>query len=83
MWLAQPSAPPALWFEALVRVFLADSGWNDDPRAAIESARELADQIQAAGRQVAAEYLDGTAPFPQRAPISGLLFDSCGGAPST
>ncbi len=74
-WLAGPSKPTALWCEALVRVFFADAAGPAELLAAIRSVRELADDIQAAGRAVAREYLEGRAPFPERAPLSGLVFD--------
>lgn len=74
-WLSEPSAVPTLWFDGLVRVFFADSGTPESALLALESARQLADEIQAAGTAVALEYLDGIAPFPQRTHLSGLVFD--------
>lgn len=75
MWLAQSSEPPILWFEALVRVFFADFGTREELLASLRSVRTLADEIQAAGTEVAREYLEGRAAFPGRMHLSGLVFD--------
>src|SRR5262245_54229624 len=64
-WMTEPSDPPLLWFEALVRVFFAASGSREDLLAALVSAPVLADEIQEAGTRVAQEYLSGEAPFPE------------------
>jgi DNA-binding PadR family transcriptional regulator len=74
-WLAKPSREPSLWFEALVRVFFAGSGTREDLINALRSIPAFADEIQTAGTFVASQYLEGTYPFPERAHLSGLVFD--------
>src|SRR5439155_20486714 len=74
-WLGQESAMPALQFEALVRVFFGGFGTREQLLATIDSARALADEIQAAGAEVAFAYIEGRYPFPQRVHLSGLVFD--------
>jgi PadR family transcriptional regulator, regulatory protein AphA len=47
-WLGEPSAPAALEFEAMVRVFFADSGTLDQLRATLEQVAQDADDRHAA-----------------------------------
>ena len=74
-WLGQPSAPPSLDFEALVRVFFAETGTRDQMLDALSAADRLADDIQATGEVVATEFLEGGHPFPDRMHLSGIVFD--------
>jgi DNA-binding PadR family transcriptional regulator len=74
-WQRQACAAPRLEMEALVRVLFGATGTPADLCRAVASARALADDIQARGRTVAAEYLGGTAPVPERIHCSGLVFD--------
>jgi DNA-binding PadR family transcriptional regulator len=74
-WLARPSAPPVLEFEALVRVFFAASGSRESLLATLEGADQLADEIMLAGTAVAREFLEGRHELPERVHLSGLLFD--------
>jgi len=74
-WMTQPSQPPALHFEGLVRLFFGNAGTPEDLLRALDSAVERADEIQIVGSRVAQEYLTGAAPFPQRIHCSGLVFD--------
>jgi DNA-binding PadR family transcriptional regulator len=74
-WIAEPSGPPQLWFDGLVRLFFGNFGSPDALLGALESARQRADEIQEAGTTVARQYLDGAAPFPQRVHMSGVVFD--------
>lgn len=72
-WLGQPSAPPRLESEALLRLFFAEHGTKDGLLATLA---ELEDQARALRRQAVAqagEYLAGTAPFPERLHILGLV----------
>ena len=72
-WLDEPSAPPRLESEALLRVFFAEHGTKEGLLATLAEleAQALADREQAVAQ--AAEYLGGTAPFPERLHILGLI----------
>jgi DNA-binding PadR family transcriptional regulator len=72
-WLGQPSAPLRLESEALLRLFFAEHGTKDDLLATLTEleAQELALRRQAV--EQGAEYLTGTAPFPERIHILGLV----------
>jgi PadR family transcriptional regulator AphA len=74
-WMARPTAPPSLEFESLVRVFFAESATPAQLIRSISAAEQLADEIQAAGRFVATEFLHERHPFPKRMHLSGLVFD--------
>src|SRR5260370_18662876 len=62
-WLGKPSQAPALDFEALVRVFFAESGTRRQLLDTLSAADRLADDIQSTGAAVAAEFLAGPHPF--------------------
>jgi len=72
-WLGEPSAPPRLESEALLRLFFAEHGTKEELLATLAQleAQALADREQAVAQ--AAEYLAGTAPFPERLHILGLV----------
>ena len=72
-WLGEPSAPPRLESEALLRLFFAEHGTKESLLATLAEleAQALADREQAVAQ--AAEYLAGTAPFPERIHILGLV----------
>lgn len=74
-WLATPCAPPALDAEALVRIFFARAGKPGDLASCFTQARALADDIQAIGRSVAREFLDGTAPHREQPHLNAMVFD--------
>jgi DNA-binding PadR family transcriptional regulator len=80
-WLGEPSAPPRLESEALLRLFFAEHGTKEGLLATLAEleAQALAHREQAVAQ--AAEYLRGlhqppprqTAPFPERLHILGLV----------
>lgn len=72
-WLGEASAPPRLESEALLRIFFAEHGTKEDLLTTLAEleAQALADRRQAVAQ--AAEYLAGTAPFPERVHILGLF----------
>src|SRR5262249_4322462 len=74
-WQSRPSAPPALEFESLVRLYFAASATPAEMRAAIDSVRAHAETIFIAGGTAMADYLDGRHPFPERAQFSGFIAD--------
>ncbi len=72
-WMGEPSAPPRLESEALLRVFFAEHGTKEGLLATLT---ELEGQALALRRQAVvqgAEYLAGSAPFPERMHILGLV----------
>ena len=72
-WMGQPSAPPRLESEALLRVFFAEHGSREGLLATLT---ELEAQALALRRQAVvqgAEYLGGSAPFQERIHILGLI----------
>jgi DNA-binding PadR family transcriptional regulator len=72
-WMGQPSAPPRLESEALLRIFFADHGTKDGLLATLT---ELEDQALALRRQAVlqgAEYLAESAPFQERIHILALV----------
>ena len=71
--MGEPSAPPRLESEALLRVFFAEHGTKEGLLATLT---ELEGQALAMRRQAVvqgAEYLAGAAPFQERIHILGLV----------
>jgi PadR family transcriptional regulator AphA len=73
-WLAEPGAPPAMQFEGLLKVLLADATQQDAVDASLAEAIKWADELQDTGRLVAAEYAAGQGPFQERAHLVALSF---------
>jgi DNA-binding PadR family transcriptional regulator len=73
-WLQEPSAPPVLESEQLLKVFYSDCGSRADLLATLGAAREWAQQQSAGSRDIGLEYLSGGGPFPQR--LSQLMLTS-------
>ena len=72
-WMGQPSAPPRLESEALLRIFFADHGTKEGLLATLT---ELEEQALALRRQAViqgAEYLAESAPFQERIHILALV----------
>jgi PadR family transcriptional regulator, regulatory protein AphA len=72
-WLGEPSAPPRLESEALLRLFFAEHGTKEDLLATLAELEEQALALRRQAVEQAAEYLAGTAPFPERIHILGLV----------
>jgi DNA-binding PadR family transcriptional regulator len=73
-WLAEPGAGVVLECEALVKIAYADQGNRDGLLANLAA---LADDTTAKlrfGEMIASNYLDGLGPFPERLPVSGLMW---------
>ena len=73
-WLAEPGAPPALQFEGLLKILLADTGQPEAVRASLTEAIKWADELQDVGRIVATEYAASRGPFQPRAHLVALSF---------
>jgi DNA-binding PadR family transcriptional regulator len=65
-WLAQPTSDPVLELEFLVRVFLAEHGTRDDLLATLAAVTAWAERRALQDAGIAAGYLAGTGPFPER-----------------
>ena len=73
-WLAEPGAPPAMQFEGLLKVLLADASQPQTVNASLTEAIKWADELQGIGRVVATEYSAGRGPFQERAQLVALAF---------
>jgi PadR family transcriptional regulator AphA len=73
-WLAEPGAPPAMQFEGLLKILLADPAQPGAIHASLAEAIKWADGLQDVGRVVAAEYASGQGPFQERAHLVALSF---------
>ena len=73
-WLAEPGAPPAMQFEGLLKVLLADGSDSSTVRASLAAARKWAAALRDTGREVAAEYAAGDGPFQEREHLVSVSF---------
>ena len=67
-WLHQPGEGPALEFEQLLKVFLADNGTTADLLATLAAARAWARARCAESLAIGEQYSGGSGPFPERLP---------------
>jgi DNA-binding PadR family transcriptional regulator len=72
-WLESEPAPPQLEFEAVLRLFYADATDKDAVLAALAHTEAEVRRRYAEGMALAATWLDGDAPFPERLHISALV----------
>jgi DNA-binding PadR family transcriptional regulator len=72
-WLGEPSAPPRLESEALLRLFFAEHGTKEDLLSTLSELEEQALALRRQAVEQGAEYLVGTAPFPERLHILALV----------
>jgi DNA-binding PadR family transcriptional regulator len=72
-WLAEPGDGPVLEFEQLMKVFFADSGTTADLRRQLDAARAWAHELTLANIEVGRGYVEGGAPFPERAAVNHLV----------
>jgi DNA-binding PadR family transcriptional regulator len=72
-WLGEPSAPPRLESEAMLRLFFAEHGTKEDLLATLAELEEQALAMRRQAVEQGAEYLVGTAPFPERLHILALV----------
>jgi len=74
-WLSQPSAPPDLEFEGLLKVFYADHGDRDALIATLNEVIEEARSRLAIGDALAREYLAGPGHYPDRIHVNALVWE--------
>ncbi len=73
-WLTRPAAGPVVEFEGMLKVSFADLGERD---ALVDRLREIAEDAEAklaVGTAIAAQYIAGEGPFPDRLHVSGLAW---------
>jgi PadR family transcriptional regulator, regulatory protein AphA len=73
-WLLEPGEPPAMQFEGLLKVLLADTANVSTVGPTLATARQWSDQMRETGLQVAAEYASGRGPFQDRAAVVSMSF---------
>lgn len=71
-WLADTSSGPVVQFEAMLKVLFAPASRVADLRTALASIREWITESRTRARLVSLSYVDGTAPYPERAHILRL-----------
>lgn len=74
-WLGSPTEPPALHFEALVRVMFADQGTKDQLQATLAAVHADSLDLLSFGRTIGRQYREAGGPFPERLHVNGLIFD--------
>ncbi|MGH8972826.1 MAG: PadR family transcriptional regulator [Acidimicrobiia bacterium] len=72
-WLEEPSAPPRLESEALLRLFFAEHATKEALLATLAGLEAQAGELRAQSLAQGAEYLAEDAPFPQRIHILALM----------
>lgn len=72
-WLATPGDGPVLEFEQLLKVFFVDHGTRADAQAAVANIRAWAEERNSENVAVAAGYLAGSGPFPERAAVLAVV----------
>lgn len=74
-WLETRPRPFALELEALLRVLLARFGNRENLLAALDAAREDAEELLTLGGGIMQEYATGRAPFQHEAHLRAFVFD--------
>ncbi len=72
-WLASPSSRQRYESEALLKVFFAENGTQDDLLASIRALREDAVAALEHFQRVADRYQEGEGQYPERFPLSALV----------
>jgi len=72
-WLGTPGDGPVLEFEQLLKVFFVDHGTKADASSAVANIRTWAADRNVENVAVAASYLAGTGPFPERAAVLTIV----------
>jgi DNA-binding PadR family transcriptional regulator len=72
-WLREPGEGPVLEAEQLLKVFFAESGSTANMLATLQAMRAWAVERNADNLAAATAYLEGVAPFPERAAQNALV----------
>src|SRR5205085_1534504 len=75
LWLATPPRPAALEFEGLLRVLYAPFGSRHDLLQALARVQADTDDLLQLSPRIAAEYLEGRAPFQQDVYVRAFVWD--------
>jgi hypothetical protein len=70
--MASSTGGPQVQFEAMLKVLFADAATKDEVLAVVDAIGEWAAITRASGEAIAADYLDGEPPYPDRAHIVAL-----------
>jgi PadR family transcriptional regulator, regulatory protein AphA len=73
-WLDTPSAPSRFESETLLKVLFADYGSKDQLLATLERFTAEVEETREFLRGIAAEYVRGEGPFPERLHVNALFF---------
>jgi PadR family transcriptional regulator, regulatory protein AphA len=73
-WLAEPGTGTVLECEALVKIAYADQGTREGLLANLAALIDDATAKLGFGDMIARQYLDGLGPYPERLPLSGLMW---------
>jgi DNA-binding PadR family transcriptional regulator len=71
-WLAEPSNPPRIDLEPILRLVFADQGDREDALRAVAVLRTWAKNHMDSGAEILRGYQSGDAPFPDRLHIAAL-----------
>lgn len=71
-WLGEPSEPPALEFEAMVKVFFADGGTLEQLRATLDRVEAAAEDRRRQLRQMIDDSTEGPYEFVDRVHVNAL-----------
>jgi PadR family transcriptional regulator AphA len=74
-WLDEPSRPPVLEFEGLVKVLFAEHGSKDQTLRTIRMIREDAERNRDEHSALAADLAETGGPFPDRLHVNELVFE--------
>ena len=72
-WLGEPSGPPRIELEPILRLVFADQGDHEDALRAIAVLRSWAEDQMDSGLEILREYQAGAAPFPDRLHLAALV----------
>jgi DNA-binding PadR family transcriptional regulator len=73
-WLGQGSSASRFESEALLKVLFATEGSHEDLQRNLQAVRDEAGETLALCDELAADYLQGTSPFQERAHLNALIF---------
>ena len=72
-WLGEPSGPPRIELEPILRLVFADQGDHEDALRAIAVLRSWAEDQMDSGTEILRAYQAGAAPFPDRLHLAALV----------
>jgi DNA-binding PadR family transcriptional regulator len=73
-WLSEPSAPAAMEFEGMMKVFFAEQGSKEQLLAGLRTIAADADAVDGHLRALARENVEVAPPYPERLHVLALTF---------